>query len=265
MDYTTYWGMSAAPFAEGAVTTTSPLLDEALARLFFLVDERRPLGILIGEPGTGKTRLLKLFASRLAKRGIMVCRDSFLGRQSYEMLWQLGKRLGARPRSGEPLQSIWNALELRLTELAIDRGRIALLFDDVDGAMGDAVTQINRMLTATERHPGLITLVLSTTADALPRLGNRILDQAHLRIDLGAWSLDETAEFMRRAMASCGRGESPFEPAAIDRLHFLTQGMPAQITRIAELALMVAANEKRETINEMLIEALFCEFAPVAA
>lgn len=264
MDYTTYWGMSAAPFAEGSLTTTSPLLDEALARLFFLVDERRPLGILVGEPGTGKTRLLKLFASRLAKRGILACRDSFLGRQSYELLWQIGNRLGARPHSGEPLQAIWNALETRLMELAIDQGRLALLLDDVDGAMGGSVTQISRLLATTERHPGLITLVLSTTADALPRLGNRILDQAHLRIDLGPWSLDETTEFMRRAMESCGRRESPIEPAAIDRLHFLTQGMPAQIIRIAELALMVAANEKRESINEMLIEALFCEFAPAA-
>ena len=265
MDYSAYWGMPASPFTEGALATTSPLLDEAMARLSFLVDERRPLGILVGESGTGKTTLLKLFASRLARRGVLVCRDSVMGRQSYEMLWELGNRLGARPSSGEPLMSIWNALESRLTELALDRVRVALLLDDVDGALGDAVTQINRLLTLSDRFPKLLTLILVSSPCSLQRLGTRVLEQAHLRIDLGAWSLEETVEFMKRAFDASGCRSTPFEPAAIDRLHFLAQGMPGQIRRIADLALMVAATEKRESINETLVEVLFSEFAPVAA
>ena len=59
MDYSAYWGMSASPFADGAKTTTSPLLDEAIARLSFLVDERRPLGILVGDAGTARNRRVR--------------------------------------------------------------------------------------------------------------------------------------------------------------------------------------------------------------
>lgn len=265
MDYSGYWGMSASPFSEGAKATTSPLLDEAIARLMFLVDERRPLGILVGESGMGKTTLLKLFASRIARRGVIVHRDSLIGRQSYEMLWEMGNRLGARPTAGEPMLSIWNALESRLIELALDRVRVALLLDDVDGALGDAVTQFSRLLTIAERFPKLLTIVLVSAPGNLNRLGSRILEQAHLRVDLGPWTLDDTEEFMRRAIAGSGCNASPFEPAALERLHYLSHGMPGHIRHIADLALMVAANEKRESVNETLIEVIFEEFGQLAA
>lgn len=265
MDYSGYWGMSASPFAQGASATTSPLLDEALARLTFLADERRPLGILVGQAGTGKTTLLKLFGARLAKRGVFVHRDSLLGRQSYELLWEIGNRLGARPLPGEPLLAIWNALENRLTELALDEVRLTLLLDDVDGAMGDAVTQITRLFNLAERFPRLLTLVLVSTPESLNRLGPRLLEQAHLRVDLGPWTLDESEEFLNRAFLQAGRSENPFEPPAIERLHYLANGMPGHIRRIADLALMVAANEKRQSVNETLIEVLFEEFGQVVA
>jgi general secretion pathway protein A len=265
MDYTSYWGMSTSPFSEGPGGATSPLIDEALARLTFLVDERRPLGILVGEAATGKTRLLKLFASRLARRGVIVARDSLLGRQSYEMLWEIGNRLGARPQSGEPLLAIWNALESRIVELALDRARIVVLLDDVDGALGDAISQIHRLLALGDRFPTLMSLILSSHPTNLHRFGTRILQQAHLRVELGALTLEETTEFLRRALATSGTSASPFVPGAIDRLHFLTQGMPGQICRIADLALMVAASEKQKSINEGLIESIFTEFASFAA
>jgi type II secretory pathway predicted ATPase ExeA len=265
MDYTSYWGMSTSPFSEGPGGAASPLLDEALARLSFLVDERRPLGILVGEAATGKTRALKLFATRMARRGAQVVRDSLLGRQSYELLWEIGNKLGARPQSGEPMLALWNALELRISELALDRARIVILLDDVDGALGDAVCQIGRILALGDRFPKLISLILSSSPSNLHRLGARILQQAHLRVDLGAMTLEETTEFLRRAITRSGASACPFEPGAIDRLHFLTQGMPGQICRIADLALMVSANEKGKSINEGLIESIFMEFAPFAA
>lgn len=265
MDFTSYWGMSVSPFAEGAKGACSPLLDEALARLSFLVDEQRPLGILVGEASTGKTRALRCFAARLARRGTLVVRESLLGRQSYEMLWEIGNRLGARPQSGEPLLAIWNALETRLTELALDRARVVLLLDDVDGALGDVVGQICRMLALADRFPKLLSLVLSTHPDHLHRLGARVLQQAHLRVELSALTHDETIEFLRRAIEVSGARVNPFEPGAVDRLHVLAQGMPGQICRIAKLAMMVAASEKQDSINEGLIETIFTEFAPVAS
>lgn len=265
MDYIGYWGMSTSPFAEGANAATAPLIDEAVARLMFLVDERRPLGIVVGEAGTGKTTLLKLAAARIARKGLLVHRDSLLGRQSYELLWEMGNRLGARPSGGEPLLAIWNSLEARLTELALDGRRVALLLDDVDGALGDAVTQIGRLLTLAERFPQLLTLVLAAMPENLSRLGSRILEQAHLRVDLGPWTLEETEEFMRRALVNGTRTKNPFQPAAIERLHFLSNGMPGQIRRIADLALMVAASEKREWVDESLVEVLFEEFCQLAA
>lgn len=265
MDDAAYWGMSGNPFSEGAESATAPLIDEALARLSFLVDSQRPLGILVGETGTGKSTLLKRFSEKLWRRGTIVCCESLLGRQAYEMLWRIGQQVGARPKGGEPVSAIWNAVEHRLAELALDRRRVVILLDDVDGMLGDVALQLGRLLTQTERFPRLLSLVLATTPAAAPRLGERIAQQAHLRIDLGAWTVEETAEFMHRAVTRAGRAKSPFERAAVERLHYLAEGMPGRIRRTAELALMVAAGEKRSSIDEALIEAVFSEFTSAAA
>ena len=85
----------------------------------------------------------------------------------------------------------------------LDKVRVTLLLDDVDGAIGDAVNQITRLFTLAERFPRLLTLVLVSTPENLSRLGPRLLEQAHLRVDLGPWTLDETEEFLGRAFHFC--------------------------------------------------------------
>src|SRR5690606_31469005 len=103
----------------------------------------------------------------------------------------------------------WGAIERRLAELALDRRSVVLLLDDVDGMLGEAVLHLGRWLTLTERYPRLISIVLATTPSAAPRLGDRIAQQAHLRIDLGIWTLEETEEYLRRALSHVGCRSCP--------------------------------------------------------
>ena len=66
-----YWGLRESPFREALDWRRfypSPMHEEALARLEFLVTDRRRLGLLLGAPGCGKSLVLEVFARRFAAR-----------------------------------------------------------------------------------------------------------------------------------------------------------------------------------------------------
>ena len=68
--YETHWGLRESPFrglANPRYFYCSPTHDEALARLQFLVQHRRRLGLLLGMPGSGKSLLLEVFGRQHAE------------------------------------------------------------------------------------------------------------------------------------------------------------------------------------------------------
>jgi hypothetical protein len=66
--YQAYWGLASSPFRghlDPRAFHQGPTQEEALARLHFLVDEQRTVGLLLGEAGSGKSLLLEVFAQQL--------------------------------------------------------------------------------------------------------------------------------------------------------------------------------------------------------
>ena len=73
--YESHWGLRESPFrglADPRYFYCSPTHDEALARLSFLVENHRRLGLLLGVPGNGKTLLLNVFGRQLRASGCQV-------------------------------------------------------------------------------------------------------------------------------------------------------------------------------------------------
>src|SRR5215813_8487254 len=67
-----YWGLERWPF-RGSVGENQfyPTAghDEALARIEYLVESQRRLGVLVGEAGIGKSLILRVAAKRLIRTG----------------------------------------------------------------------------------------------------------------------------------------------------------------------------------------------------
>jgi type II secretory pathway predicted ATPase ExeA len=80
--YQAHWGLRESPFRgllDPKFFYQSPTHDEALARLQFLVHDRRRLGLLIGPSGSGKSLLLEVFADQLRRSAQPVAKLSLLG------------------------------------------------------------------------------------------------------------------------------------------------------------------------------------------
>ena len=69
--YASHWGLRESPFRnclDPHCFYQSPTHEEALARLHFLVEQHRRLGLLLGPDGSGKSLLLEVFAAQSAPR-----------------------------------------------------------------------------------------------------------------------------------------------------------------------------------------------------
>ena len=81
-------------------------------------------------------------------------------------------------------------------------------------------------------------IVLAAQPRRLFKLGNRLLELADLRIDLEGWESDDTAAFVKKALAEAGRTTPVFSEAALHSLHELASGIPRRVKQLADLALL---------------------------
>ena len=146
--YQSHWGLSETPFRtrpDPHFFHQSPTHDEALARLHFLVDYQRRLGLLIGPHGSGKSLLLEVFAGELRRRGVPVARVNLLGVDRAEALCLLAGELGLNLAASEALPTLWRRVTDRLIEHRYQQLDTALLFDDADRASEEVLTQAARL------------------------------------------------------------------------------------------------------------------------
>ncbi len=70
--YANYWGLAEIPFRNTIETRwfyESPGHEEALARLIFLIEQRRRCGVLSGPAGSGKSLVLELLRRETLRTG----------------------------------------------------------------------------------------------------------------------------------------------------------------------------------------------------
>jgi len=68
--FESYWGLTESPFANRQDVRwfhESPVHEEALARLFYVIEQRRGLGLLTGGSGAGKSLLLKVIGHQVRR------------------------------------------------------------------------------------------------------------------------------------------------------------------------------------------------------
>jgi general secretion pathway protein A len=263
MNYYSHWGLTSSPFHKalaGKAIHQGPAHREALARLHFLTDERRHLGLLLGNAGSGKTRILEAFADEIRREGQPVAELNLLGLDREEFLPLLAAGLEVRPARGGST-SLWQRILNRLAEFRYQRARAAILFDDAHQASPEVLAQIVRLIKGGgEAGP---TIVLAAETQRIGALGDDLLELAELRIDVEPWDQADTEVFLRASLAESPRAAAIFDEEAIARLHELAEGLPRRVIQIADLALLAGAGRDLERIDAETIESACRELGAV--
>lgn len=256
-----HWGLLASPFrGPAAYFFRGEPQDEALARLQFLADERRPLALVTGVAGSGKTQLLVHFARLMRLTGRRVVELSLLGLTAPEWLQGLAEQLGT-PGPAAEMSELWRCVTDRLAEHRYQGTGVILLADDAGALPGDLATALTRLALLAVGSGGALSLALAVERGELRSVAPRLRDLAELHVELTPWQEDETAEFLRATLDHAGAIPEAFHPDALLRIHELSGGLPRRATHLAEVALLAGAASEARQIDEYTVDAVFQEFA----
>jgi general secretion pathway protein A len=255
--YQSHWGLDENPFRtdlDPRFFYLGPTQDEALARLHFLVEQRRRMGLLLGEHGSGKSLLLVVFGREVRQEGLPVAQINLLGVEPSEFPALLATHLEMNPRRGTPLHVLWRSIDDRLAEYRYQRVRSVVLLDDADQAKPDVLAQVARLAQLQQGPDSPLTLVLAGRPEQAGQLGDSLLERVELRIDLGPWEETDTVNFLKTSLSRAG-GKSPvFAPPAVTRLHELGGGIPRRIAQLADLALLAGAGRRLPVIDAETVQ-----------
>jgi type II secretory pathway predicted ATPase ExeA len=266
--YQTHWGLRESPFRsclDPRLFHQSPTHEEALARLHFLVEQRRRLGLLMGVSGSGKSLLLEVFAEQLRGGGLPVAKVNLLGLQPAEMLCLLAAGLQLNLDPSEAVAGLWRSVTDRLAEYRYQQLDTIVLLDDADRAASPVLDLVTRLAQHDPSPASRLTIVLAGQRARMNRLGDQLLDLAELRIDVATWEQSDTEAFLSSSLAQAGRQSSVFADPAVARLHELSRGIPRRITQLADLALVAAAGEELQQVDAEVVESVFEELSVVEA
>ena len=240
--------------------------DEALARLEYLVEARRRLGVLLGESGIGKSLVLQVAAERLARKGAALAIVDTVGIGTRDLLWQLAAALGAAPRDTSDTVHLWRLVSDRIAENRLQGISTVLLVDDAGQAGPDVMMQLVRLARLDATPAARWTILLTAEPQQASRWNESLRNLVDLRIDLEPWSHSDTTGYVQTALVEAGRFDPVFNDEALWAIYELTHGVPRRVVRLADLALVAGAAAKVDRIDAGMVHAAYGEMSwPVAA
>lgn len=257
--YESYWGLSASPFTNQLSTRwfhESGVHEEALARLFYLIEQKRGFGLLSGSDGTGKSLTLRVLCEQVKRSQRHVAFTNLLGLDAHEMLWNLALSLGLAPDESESRWKLWRRIADQMQSLQLTRTQTVFVFDHLERADSTCLSLLERLFCTAEDTAGLATFITAVRTKELPRLSGLLSELADLRVELNPFQFDETAEFIGDLLNQAGSAREIFTNDATLRIHTHTQGCPRLINRLCELSMIAGMAGDKDRIDGPLVDSV---------
>jgi type II secretory pathway predicted ATPase ExeA len=249
----THFGLGGPPF-------TKQIEDQDLwlpAAKRALVDElldalaARDSVLLTGEPGVGKTCVLRALRHRLPQQGFRLtyCHNATLGRRDFYR--QLCLALGLSPSA--TAAAVFYAVSTHIEELGRERVFPVFLLDESHLLHQDTLDHLHILLNYEWDRRALLSLVLIGLPELYDRLTLRrnrsLYSRIHRRLHVDPLVPDDTAEYLRVRLHGVGCARELFASDAVAMLHEATLGALRDIDRLATAALREAAKKKRPLVE----------------
>jgi len=132
--------------------------------------------------------------------------------------------------------------------------RCVVIIDEAQSLVDDALDQLRHLTNIETDDRKLLQVVLIGQPELSPRLKGPGRDQFEQRIiawpKLDSLSEEETGRYVLHRMRYAGMtGDLPFDAAALGQVHRLTRGVPRQINRLCDRALLGAYAQRRQVVD----------------
>ena len=257
-----YWGFRRWPFERSLTADrffASPLHEEAMARLLFLVEQSRRTGIMIGPAGTGKTYLLKLLQQRAERLGRITVRADATGMDGHELISEIAVGCHVPCEPDATSARIWNGIHQRFAALAVIQQPLVMTIDHFDSVDFRCQQMVSRLRQLADTLGLKLTIILAIRNPILPAAVQEIVE---LRMDIGPWDVGDTAQFIHWSIEKAGSQNRIFTDEAVDLVYQFTIGVPAGIVTLCNLALLAASARDEKRVSRKIVEAAHRELLP---
>lgn len=217
--------------------------------------------IISGEPGAGKTTILRALLERVPENvtvGLITnTHQSFGGLLD----WILSAFDLHQPNLGHvEMHQIF--MEYLIEEYANNR-TVLLIVDEAQNIKPDALEELRMLSNVNSEKDQLMQVVLAGQPALKQTLRLPELMQFAQRVavdyHLGALDLNETCGYIQHRLVTAGAEKDVFTPAACERIHNFSGGTPRLINLLCETVLVYGFADQREMIDVDLVDEMVLE------
>ncbi len=257
MIHTSHWGLSFPPFAndnraETFVPTRSASL--AIARLRYSLGTGMGASALFGEPGVGKTRIVRLILAEFAAANWLTGYMPSPAGGARDILAALSPSTAKTvPERSTGLPELQHFIQRRNQT----RQPVLLAVDDVQTARGpDFLETIRTLLNLDDNGIKAFSILLAGQPNMEKRLetASGFDTQLLVRAVLEPMTDEEAKFYILARLKAAGSHQGIFTKHAAERVATLAKGNPRQINRLCELAMVVAYGLEAEKIGPDIVD-----------
>lgn len=263
-----WFGLRMAPFSKEIGDDDLWLPSSKVQLVDDLVEalEARASVVLTGEPGVGKTCVLRALRKRLSPDifRLTYCHNATLGRRDFYR--QLCLTLGLEPSA--TAAAVFFAVSTHVEELGRERVHPVFLLDEAHLLHQDVLDHLHILLNYQWDSRALLSLVLVGLPEIetqLERRRNRSLySRIHHRYTIEDISHDDTAEYVRHRLHLAGAEKALFAADAVALIHEHSTGALRDVDRIAANAMRDAQRRKKKVVDRDAVERVLDGKIPLA-
>jgi type II secretory pathway predicted ATPase ExeA len=255
------FGLKAAPFSKEIAdadlwmpTSKAGIVDE----LCEAVSEHASV-LLTGDPGVGKTCVLRAVRARLPEAGyrLTYCHNATLGRRDFYR--QLCLALGLSPKA--TAAAVFYSVSTHVQDLGKERIHPVFLIDEAHLLHPEMLGHLHILLNYEWDSRALLSLILVGLPELKDQLQLRryrsLHSRIHWRLHVDPLTPEDTNEYLRYRMKRAGCDRDVFTHDAVAMLHEAATGGMRDLDRFATGCLREAARRKRKLVERDLLPRVF--------
>ncbi len=252
--YRPFYGLKRLPFSREVAPDDifgSPELDELHTRLLYLVDTKG-IGLLLGEPGAGKSTALRRLRAALHPDQVRPVYLFDTAANARDFFRHIALELGIEPQWSRSMNL--RAIQAEIVRLVTERKlKVMLVIDEAHRLRPDVLLDLAILCNFEWDSANRLTMILAgqSALRSTLRLATleAITQRITLRYTLRGFDRDTCRLYLEHRLTSAGCDRPVFSQPAIESIYNATGGVMRRIDAIAHHALAAAAIQKDTIVD----------------